>query len=166
VNIFYTNHDPALCAREHCDRHMVKMILESAQLLSTAHHAHGSAAADMYRPTHQQHPCALWTRASYDHYVWLHTLFAHLLISFERKTGRSHASSRLYLPLRTPPAGIAALGFAEPPECMPDQYKVGSVVHSYHAYLNAKFAEWESRARPLSVEWWHGEVPGWKKYFS
>jgi len=38
VNIFYLDHDPVFAARAHCDRHVVKMILETAQLLSSAWH--------------------------------------------------------------------------------------------------------------------------------
>lgn len=57
MNIFYLSRDPVLCAEMHCDKHVVKMILETAQLLSTAHWELGSTAP--YKPTHKNHPLAL-----------------------------------------------------------------------------------------------------------
>jgi len=53
MNIFYLSRDPVLCAEMHCDKHVVKMILETAQLLSTAHHMLGSNAP--YKVTHKNH---------------------------------------------------------------------------------------------------------------
>ena len=76
MNIFYLDRDPAKCAAMHCDKHVVKMILEYAQLLSTAHRVlDGDQNADsqgFYKATHKNHPSAVWVRESWAHYVKLH----------------------------------------------------------------------------------------------
>ena len=69
MNIFYLDRNPILAADKQCDRHVVKMILETAQLLSTAHYElDGESPA--YKPTHKNHPSAVWVRKSLDHYLW------------------------------------------------------------------------------------------------
>jgi hypothetical protein len=98
MNIFYLDHDPEQAAQYHCDKHVVKMILESAQLLSTAHRVldgvvvQGKSVSGLrnvkrwrldnefdsvyYSASHINHPSAVWVRASPYHYNWLHNLFA------------------------------------------------------------------------------------------
>ena len=65
MNIFYLHRDPRVAARYHNDKHVVKMILESAQMLSTAHRElDGNLNETMYRPTHKNHPSTVWVRES------------------------------------------------------------------------------------------------------
>ena len=71
MNIFYLDRDPHEAARLQCDKHVVKMILETAQLLSTAHNElDGGQIA--YKTTHKNHPSAVWARKSLDNYLWLY----------------------------------------------------------------------------------------------
>ena len=83
MNIFYLDEDPVLAAQMHCDKHVVKMILESAQLLSTAHLLiDGDELADergLYKATHKNHPSSKWVRDSSENYEWLWNLFDQLL---------------------------------------------------------------------------------------
>ena len=69
MNIFYLHKDPRICAQMYCDKHVVKMIIESAQMLCTTHHILGAAAP--YKKIHVNHPCTVWTRESIDNYNWL-----------------------------------------------------------------------------------------------
>ena len=69
MNIFYLSRSPVEAAKMQCDKHVVKMILETAQLLSTAHHELDGASV-AYKPTHKNHPSAVWVRSSSDHYRW------------------------------------------------------------------------------------------------
>ena len=71
MNIFYLAHNPTDCAQMHCDKHVVKMILETAQLLSTAHHERGSTAP--YKSTHRNHPSAVWVRSGVKQYQWAYS---------------------------------------------------------------------------------------------
>lgn len=70
MQVFVLDKDPVLAARYHCDKHVVKMIVETCQLLCTAHHLHGSEQPP-YRKTHVNHPCAIWARESRANYDWL-----------------------------------------------------------------------------------------------
>ena len=73
MNIFYLNRDPVQCAKDHCDKHCVKMLLEYAQLMSTAHRVHDNND-DVYQIAHLNHQSKIWTRESLDHYQWLFQL--------------------------------------------------------------------------------------------
>ena len=72
MNIFYLHDDPVTCAKMHCDKHVVKMIVEYAQLLSTAHHVcDGEPKIHCYKATHKNHPSAVWARANKHNYNYL-----------------------------------------------------------------------------------------------
>lgn len=96
MNIFVLDKDPVKAARFHNDRHVIKMILESAQLLSTAHvvlDGEKVAAYDvpfLLRPTHVNHPCAIWARATGANYDWLYRLLVGLLAEYTRRYGKVH----------------------------------------------------------------------------
>ena len=69
MNLFYLDRDPVEAARMQCDRHVVKMILETAQMLSTAHiELDGKQVA--YKATHKNHPSTVWVRSSSLAYNW------------------------------------------------------------------------------------------------
>jgi len=124
VNIFYLDREPLSAARAHCDKHCVKMILETAQLLSTAHRElDGDEYADahgLYKATHKNH-----------------------------KTEQL-VESLSYPPSNIP----TDTAFTEPPQCMPDEYKRSDAVDAYRAYYHgdkAGFAEWRHSNPPV---WW------------
>jgi hypothetical protein len=60
MNIFVLDYDTEKCAQYHCDKHVVKMILESAQLLSSAHQYHGYQEGYKMSKGHMNHPCSIW----------------------------------------------------------------------------------------------------------
>ena len=72
MNIFYLDSDPSIAASYMYDKHKVKMILESAQMLCTAHHHFGLGDEVPYRKAHYNHPSTIWTRANTNHYYWLY----------------------------------------------------------------------------------------------
>jgi hypothetical protein len=173
MNIFYLNADPCLCAQQHVDKHVVKMIVEYAQLLSTAHRlldgvetlsisSSGRTIKRwqlpdqrddlLYSATHKQHPSALWTRASGENYQWLYRLFTCLLTEYTFRYSKIHASARLSAALQNSPQYIVNQGFTEPTPVMPDDYKVfDNSIQSYrNYYLGSKshiFA-WKNRTTP------------------
>ena len=65
MNIFVLHRDPKIAAQMSCDKHVVKMILETAQMLSSAARAKGAWAP--YKQTHKKHPCTLWSGGSGAH---------------------------------------------------------------------------------------------------
>ena len=77
MNIFYLTHNPMECAEQHCDKHVVKMILEYAQLLSTAHRLLDNNQK-VYKTAFKNHPSTIWTRENKSNYRWLSMLFYYL----------------------------------------------------------------------------------------
>lgn len=136
MNIFYLDNNQRKCAEYHCDKHVVKMILESAQLLSAAIHLNMGelAPSSIYKLTHKNHPCTKWVSASRSNYLWLCELMSELGREYTIRYRKVHKSMGLYDTFLHYANFIPESGFSEPPRCMPDEYKLGSVVDSYRNY--------------------------------
>lgn len=151
MNIFYLDHDPVACARMHCDKHVVKMIVEYAQLMSTAHRVL-DGNEQVYKPTHPKHPSAIWTRASKANYDWLFELWTVLLDEYTYRYGKRHACEKMYTILFNSPVNIPNQSFTQPTPAMPDEYKVaGDSIRSYRQYYvgaKSKFLSWKHRQTP------------------
>ena len=141
MNIFVLDLDPKTCAQYHCDKHVVKMIVETAQLLSTAHHINGSQLASndgsglLYKKTHENHPCAIWARQSKENYQWLCRLGINLCSEYCARYGKVHKTEALinllcaYLPVSFP-----EIGLKEFKQCMPVNYHDEDVTLAYKSY--------------------------------
>ena len=158
MNIFYLDRDPKIAAQMHCDKHVVKMILESAQMLSTAHRVlDGDDIANskgLYKMAHKNHPCTIWTRTNNENYEWLWSLYDNLMKEYTYRYNKHHASERLIHDLWELPKNIPHGDFTDPPQCMPDVCKGGDVVSAYQTYYileKSSFAAWKRRGAPL---WW------------
>ena len=134
MNIFCLDPDPVLAARMQCDAHVVKMVLESAQLLSVARHAHGQPAP--YKPTHAKHPCALWAGVGRDNYAWLHAHLVALSDEYTHRYGRTHATAQHLDALAD--ASFLPTGGTPHAQAMPDQFKHSDPVVAYRAYYRHK----------------------------
>lgn len=114
MNIFFLDHNPKKAAEYHCDKHVVKMCLEYAQILSTCYHICSKDKSEgkqllssLYKPTHVNHPCVKWACESYLHYTWLCCLWAHTLFEYSnRYGGKDHKSSMLLKYLCFAPAKL------------------------------------------------------------
>ena len=162
MNIFYLDPNPKRAAQMMCDKHVVKMILESAQMLSTAHRElDGSNLNDkMYKVAHKNHPSTKWARENSAQYMWLYDHFVALCEEYTHRYGKTHMTdSKLREILRQPPRMIDQnKQFNQPPQCMPDEYKIenDSVQAYQNYYINEKkdFATWKDcRGEP---DWWKG----------
>ena len=162
MNIFYLHPDPVVAAQMQCDKHVVKMILETAQLLSTAHREldHKNEPDKFYKATHKNHPSAKWVRESAANYAWAYKHFVALCDEYTHRYGKVHATDRKMRGLLSaPPENIQhGFWFREPPQCMPDEYKQADTVEAYRAYYQSpdkqRFAAW-TKTRP---------APGWYKF--
>ena len=154
MNIFFLDTDPAVAARAHCDKHVVKMILETAQLLCGAHWATGGTAP--YKATHLNHPCAIWTRTNMSNYAWLCMLGRELCCEYTRRYGKHHKTSEVITWCCDNHPNIPEGRFFDPPLAMPDHCKVaGNAILSYRNYY---MTEKRSFSR-----WKNGEIPSWFK---
>ena len=157
MNIFYLHEDPIEISEMMCDKHNVKMILESAQMLSTAHRIlDGDEYAnehELYKATHKNHPSSVWTRKTDENYYWHFDLFKAMLGEYMFRYGKLHKCMDLFYPLERAPKNINRGGFTPPPQCMPDEYKGDDTVEAYRKYYmgeKAGFAKWKARETP---EW-------------
>jgi len=153
MNIFCLDLDPSFCAQYHCDKHVVKMILEYAQLLSTAHriaepnNVDWQNAVSLYKATHVNHPCAIWTRSSVRNYIWLLRLLEELTYEFYKRYGHWHKTTNMIDSLCCTPK-LPRLDFTIPPQCMPDDCKHESTVQAYRNYYMKQkraIAHWKTK---------------------
>ena len=137
MNIFYLDKNIEYCAQAHFDCHVVKMILESAQILCTVCLQHHVDAP--YRATHQKHPCTLWAGESLDNWLWLKQLGLVLDQEYQFRFGhtKSHRSASVIDSLKLPP--LPHLGVTERPQAMPVQYRIpGDPIGAYRQYYHEK----------------------------
>lgn len=155
MNIFFLDRNIYACASAACDKHIVKMITEYAQLLSGALIELGFEAP--YKMTHRNHPCARWVRESYYNFKYLSDLLTYYHVEYKRRYGQEKehgAFVKIYEAVRH--IGIAQIhdrfievfgrtGLSIPPCVVPEHYKVYSdeenlvqteddVVQSYRNY--------------------------------
>jgi len=163
VNIFYLDRDPEIAAQMMCDKHVVKMILESAQMLSTTHRVlDGDDVANskgLYKMAHRNHPSTKWVRHSYQNYKWLYTHMIALMQEYTYRYGKHHATERLIEPLGNFPKAYknSFKTYTDPPQCMPDYCKNEDAVSAYQTYYILKksdFATWKRRDKP---EWFNDQ---------
>lgn len=152
MNIFYLDECPAEAARLQCDKHIVKMIVETAQLLSTAH-AEIDGESPAYKPTHKNHPSAVWVRSNTLCYRWAWQHLKALGEVYTARYGKIHKTIAEHLDtLEVYPAGLAYGAFTAPPQCMPDEFKRDNAVLAYQLYYNAKADEWAAKGTPMKWE--------------
>ena len=161
MNIFVTSPDPKACAEALDDRRLVKMVLETAQLLCTAMHDRGYSVA--YRPTHFNHPCSVWARANLNNLAWLAAHGRSLAVEYDRRYNRSHASGEVIASMQD---DIAALcRNAQKPRQFANcarnarlglDFTDRPVIDAYRAYLCAKWDDDGERAR-----WTNRKPPFW-----
>jgi hypothetical protein len=141
MNIFYLSTDPEKAAKYMYNKHVVKMILESAQLLCTAHViSDGENANVPYKVTHKNHPSAIWARESTSNYKWLYDHMIALGEEYTRRYGKKHLTIiKCSGVLSKAPANVTKTELTPMPQCMPDQYKVpGNSVEAYWNYYEAE----------------------------
>jgi hypothetical protein len=174
MNIFYLDKNPQRCAQMHVDKHCVKMILEYAQLLSTAHRVLDGVLTVglsqsgrkqqryilsderqqmLYSATHINHPSAVWVRQSNANYMWLAELLEECCREYSYRYGKIHkveSSGLMQILKNVFPINISDKPFTEPTPAMPDECKVpGDSIQSYHNYY------WSNKKHLWS---WKGKI--------
>ena len=147
MNIFVLDTDPGTAAEYHCDKHVIKMILESAQMLCTVCNQHDRQTP--YLSAHPKHPCTLWAGNSLSNWLWLKELAKWLNNEYLWRYDKApHKSWEVIEKLEVPP--IEDIGLTQFPLCMPDKYKSDNVVQSYREFYRkekARFATWSFPAK-------------------
>ena len=155
MNLFYLHKEPEVSATLHCDKHVVKMIIEYAQMLSTAHRMLDGEAyyglskngrkiqrwrldSDrediLYKASHINHPSTRWVRENAIQYQYAYDMFTNLCDEYTYRYGKVHMTdSKLRNLLDNIPNNIQLGEWSEPPQCMPDDVKVeNNSLQAYH----------------------------------
>ena len=183
MNIFYLDKHVSRCAEMHNDKHTIKIILEYAQLLSTAHRVidgvitQGTSPSGrkrttykladhresmLYSATHINHPSAIWVRQSLSNYMWLSHLLVELCHEYTYRYGKVHKCESIGLVkclLNNVPENIPNGPFTEPTPAMPDDVKVsGDSIASYRNYYiqnKTHLASWKGKVNSRPVPEWY-----------
>ena len=175
MNIFYLHEDPIQNAKWHIDKHIVKMPIEYAQLMSTAHRLldgemylgktalghkikrwllHDEREDILYKASHINHPSAIWVRESIENYFQMYKLYMAVLAEFTNRYGKIHGSSKPSIALIRPPSNIPMVKGTQLPQCMPEMCKVKNnpilAYRNYYIVEKNSFASWKNREMP---EW-------------
>lgn len=167
MNIFYLHSDPVKAAEMQINKHVVKMVLESAQLLCTCHrivdgihyidsssgrklqkwrHPNPKLDEELYKSQHFNHPCSLWLRESANNYEWLYAHFIALGQEYKKRYGKEHASiTKLAEILKEKPKNLEYTGFTNPRQAMPEQYVKLNPIDGYRSY-------YENEKLPLGTD--------------
>lgn len=144
MNIFILHRSPRVCAQYHCDKHVLKMIIETAQILYSAiwlttpeqipEHA--------YKLTHKNHPCSVWIRKSLQNYIWTCHLGIWLCREYTFRYGKVHKTQfHIEWLLNNPPA-LSSIGMTEFYQAMPDEYKDSDPITAYKTfYIESKLKQ-------------------------
>jgi hypothetical protein len=156
MNLFYVEKEPVAAAQALCDKHVVKMILETAQMLSTTHRLSETPQAPfVYKMTHKNHPSTKWLRSSQVAYRWglehLEALFA----EYSHRYGKIHKTEReKFQHLKIIPQDLPQAPFVDPPQCMYDECRGADTVAAYRAY-------YRTRRNEIDMRWSKRAVPVW-----
>ena len=167
MQIFYVDEDPVTAAQNMVDKHVIKQILESAQLMSTAHRVldgekkekayilHDGREPHLYKTTHINHPSAKWVRESVENYNWLVDHFFALMTEYNFRYGKTHKCyGELSYLLSSPPKNLKEFDWTTPPSCMPDEYIISqnplTNYRNYYKLGKSDLHSWKKREPP---EW-------------
>lgn len=159
MNIFILDTDYRKAAQYHNDKHVVKMILESAQLLCNVHHVNGNPQrlTAPYKATHLNHPCSIWARESQMNYVWLVKFALELCKEYTHRYYKIHATQKIIEWCARHYPHFDKMNRTPHPICVPKECLVGTdPVLSYRRYYmvhKKDFCKWRNR-----------EIPYWFKH--
>lgn len=180
MNIFILDENPRTAASMHCDKHVPKMVVESAQMLSTAHRMLDGVETKkrsksgktmskyymlgdtrehhLYNAVHFNHPCTVWTRESSQNYLWHYKLFIALCDEYTKRYGKIHLTDKsLREHLKVTPNNIPdiemtpfRLAMKSNPECMDES----NPIESYRKFYMTK-------QERFKMEWKNTQTPYW-----
>jgi len=154
MNIFVLDDNIRKCARYHCDQHVVKMILESVQIMCTALNKKGFTTP--YKSTHMKHPCVLWVEESYDNFIWLSKLTLELNDEYKYRYKKDSDHNSIKVLTEISEIQFESRGLTEFAQAMPEKFKVpGDAVSAYRNFYlgeKMKFAKWTRRRKPYWIK--------------
>lgn len=137
MNIFYLAKNPDKASEYLCDKHVVKMILETAQILCTVFRLKSDNIPDfIYKKTHEKHPCVIWAYSSSANFLWLCTYGICLCDEYTFRYNKKHKSEFIIKWIKNNPPNLSNKDFEDPPQCMPNEYKNLNCIEAYRKYYS------------------------------
>jgi hypothetical protein len=135
MNVFFLDECPEKAAKFHCDKHVVKMILETAQIVSTVYDRYEKHEEWMLKPCFRNHPCTLWAGNSRQNLIWLISLGIELNKQYMERYGREHKYLYMFFKLGAKRHSFMPdNGFTKPALAMPLECQMVDPVESYRLY--------------------------------
>jgi hypothetical protein len=144
MNIFFLSRNPRIAAQLHCDKHVIKMIIESAQMLYSAHWMLNpeNLPPNAYKLAHKNHPCSIWVRQTLSNYYWLCSLGHWLCKEYQYRYGENKqhkTQAHIEWLIENPPKSILFGDLTYPAQAMPDEYKQEDPILAYQIfYIESK----------------------------
>jgi len=170
MNIFVLDENPITAARMMCDKHIPKMVVESAQMMASVVIRWGATEEQMpltkagqpYKGGYANHPCTVWAGDSFGNFSWLHDHAMALCVEYKSRFGKEHACAEPIAQLWHISPYLGSTGafnssVTKTPFAlaMPDEFKQEDAVQAYRAYYHSKtFAKWEKGTD--APHWWNG----------
>ena len=152
MNIFILDKNPTLSTIYHTDKHIVKMPIESTQILCTVLHSTNQAPDWSYKPTHKSHPCVIWASESLDNWRWLRNYTLLLGEEYTYRYNKPHKSINIAKWLPEP--HIPSLGLTPFAKCVPDEFKHLDVVEAYREYFKHYKNHIKQYTKRPIPDWW------------
>lgn len=149
MNIFVLDRNPKQAAEWHLDKHIVKMPLETAQMLCTVLNQNGVKTP--YKSTHVKHPCTIWAGKSMDNFIWLCELGLELCKEYTYRYDKIHKCEAIIKECLTYCSKVPNTGLTEFVQAMPEEIKQKDPVDGYKNYYRIskkEFATWKKRNPP------------------
>ena len=153
MNIFFLDKDPVKAAQLQCDKHVVKMVLETAQMVSTAVRNQGHDVG--YKSAYPKHPMTIWVNKTNDNFAWALEHGLALGEEYAHRYNKIHASHFVLLKIEDLNIKGNANYMTTPPQCMPDKYKSKDYIQAYRNYYlgdKKRFAKYTNRKPPKFMQ--------------
>lgn len=140
MNIFFLDENPVFAAQAMTNKHVVKMILESAQMMCSAHREIDKRDDEfLYKSTHKNHPSTKWVMESKQNYEWLYKHFIALNTEYTNRFKKVHKTFTVLGDfLANSPINIPNIGLTKFACAMPIQYVEENVVRAYRKYYESE----------------------------
>jgi len=145
MNIFFLHRDPSRAAKAQCDKHVVKMVLETTQMLSTAARRRGNDVG--YKSAYPNHPMTIWVGDTRDNFCWALQHAIELSKEYTIRYSKFHACQKVIDNIHEYYPDISFANITEPPQCMPDEFKDNDFVRAYRNYYVHKIGQWKHQPK-------------------
>ena len=151
MNIFVLDMDYDKNVQSYVDKHVIKMPLETAQILCSTYYCTDQPELATYKLTHKNHPCCKWARESLSNWIWLRNLGIAICREYTYRYGKHHKCEQIILDMKTP--NLPDIGLTSFAQDMPEECRGKDPIEAYRKYYNCK--------KSHLFNWKNRDIPEW-----